>query len=505
LLLDRQDTVQVYAGRYSGIAHSLADLTTLCANPDIDIITVAGITMYFSSTTSPCPLPTQTSAGLCNATLFPNPSGIGNCSYLSQALHDCQQIRGKKLFLAIEAGTATSTLHSAKEARILASLLWDMFGAGKAMSTGARKFGGVPISSMGVVFDGFEFLVNTTTIDDEYFTALARRDEPFIPPTLPYFDTLFSSLKDLFPTGDTSKPYYLSVSLPCTRPSILNKPALHLADSVSVRFMDEPACNINGLAFLNFLNVWAQDIADTAPERLGPSMVPSHSTKSSGHETAVVPTTLVYTLTVKTARLSLISTNSRRQVSSALRLKPEMFSIPRYMTLTLPGTDNVAPWHGIPKEKRHDGSPKFILGIRAPTQAIQNGTAITGVGSADPATLSAILQYAKMEVPGFGGVLLWGHASDLTSGSLNGGFLGTVHNVLDGLSFAPTSNSSLTAASKISASATAATSVGTMTNAVAVVTEAVVTVKSTRKLTTTMYGPKPSRAAVEMDFTERPV
>jgi hypothetical protein len=157
LLLDRQDTVQVYAGRYSGIAHSLADLTTLCANPDIDIITVGGITTYFSSTTSPSPLLIVDFGRLCDITLFPNPSGMGNRSYLSQALHDCQQMRGKKLFLAIEAGTATSTLHSAKEARILVSLLWDMFGAGKAMPTGARKFGGVPINSMGVVFMGLSF------------------------------------------------------------------------------------------------------------------------------------------------------------------------------------------------------------------------------------------------------------------------------------------------------------------------------------------------------------
>jgi hypothetical protein len=100
--------------------------------------------------------------------------------------------------------------------------------------------------------------------------------------------------------------------------------------------------------------------------------------------------------------------------------------------------------------------------------------------------------------------LLWGVASDLKGGSLNGGFLGTAKSVSDGLSFPPTCNSSLTTSSKISASATAATSVGSMTSAVAVVTEAVVIVKSTTTLTTTMYGPKPSRAAVEMDFTGRP-
>jgi hypothetical protein len=426
LPFEKQNIVQVYVGRYPGIARTITDLNSLCASPNIDIITLAGVTTYFAEG-APRPLPIADFDGLCNYTLFLLPSGTDDCAALSTALRECQTIHGKKLFLAIEAGTDTTTLRSAREAATFASVLWDTFGAGRSTASGARKYGGPRTNALGIAFDGFEFLVNTTTIDNEYFAAVAKakRQEKsiFVPPTLPYFDVLFDELRQFFTIGDSSKPYYLSVSLPCTRPSIISRPTLEQADFVSVRFMDDIACNINGLAFSNFLSTWGKDIADTsASDRVGFWRVDVDEGGSGMVTSGEDGRTVVR---------SLPRTRSGDPLSLAVpsAINPGRFTIPRYTP------EAAGPLPSLPERsraKRHDSTaPHFLLGIPVPSLETQNATAQSGVGSADPATLTNILQHAKAAVSGFAGVLLWGGVRDLEVGD-ESGYLGFVKGVLDG-------------------------------------------------------------------------
>ena len=420
LPFERRNIVQVYAGRYPGIARTISDLTTLCADDDIDIITLAGVTAFFSDQTTQ-PIPTADFDGLCDSDL--SLAGEGECGEVWEVLHACQTSQKKKLFLAIETGTDDTTLRSGREATTLAQNLWDIFGAGKASASGARKYTSPPRNGLGIAFDGFEFLVNTTTVDDEYFAAVAkakRDDSIFMPPTLPYFDVLFDELRELILTGDGSKPYYLSVSLPCTRPSILSKTALQLADFVSVRFMNDIACNINGLAFSNFLTVWGKDVADrSSADRMGIPAVEAESTT---------------TMTTTRLRTTTLKSLAAPGPTEAFRLiNPDRFSIPRYTPLPVTETLILDSW-SLPEEVKRQvllhSPPHFILGIPVPSQEIQNATALSGAGSADPATLSTIIEHARTMIPGFVGVLLWGGVEDMEVGREDG-YLGFVKNVLD--------------------------------------------------------------------------
>jgi hypothetical protein len=365
-------------------------------------------------------------------------------------------VQKKKLFLAVETGAENTTLRSAREARTLAGLLWDMYGSGKGPVRESAR------NSLGVAFDGFEFLVNTTTIDDQYFAAVAkakRDSEVFIPPTLPYFDVLFDELRRLFLTGDTSKPYYLSVSLPCTRPSILSRTALTLVDFVSVRFMNDVACNINGLAFSNFLTTWGKEIADqSAVDRVG----------GQGNTNASVAES---TVTLTSTRLRTTTVRSSQPVVSAFRLlEPNQFSVLRYTeteTISATPTDfdilqydgngnlitssdapaptplypvddfETTPWFETSNLEKRQGQtpPYFLLGLPIPSQYIQDFTAQSGVGSADPTTLRNIVEHARSAIPKFVGVLLWGGVEDLEVGQ-EGGYLDFVKRVLDGSSVA---------------------------------------------------------------------
>jgi hypothetical protein len=421
----------VYAGRYPNIARTISDLESLCSSQDIDIITLAGVTTYFAEG-APRPLPIADFDTPCNDTLSILPTGTEDCAALAKTLRTCQTTHDKKLFLAVEAGTETTTLRSAREATTLASVLWDTFGAGRSTASGAREYGGPPTTALGIAFDGFEFLVNTTTIDDGYFAAVAKAkrgdDSVFIPPTLPYFDVLFGALRELFLHGNSGKPYYLSVSLPCTRPSIIARPALEHADFVSVRFMDDVACNINGLAFTNFLSAWGKDIAD---ESL------SDRVSHQGHDED------------EHASASVQRTSPRGPTSASRLIDPNRFSIPRYTSLAVSHTAIHDSWTTTLPEandnerqlKRQDAlppsssnnrlAPHFLLGIPIPSFQTQNATLESGVGSADPTTLANIIRYAKGRVAGFAGVLLWGGVAEMEVGH-EGGYLGFVSGVLDG-------------------------------------------------------------------------
>ena len=422
LPFEKRNIVQVYAGRYPGIARTIADLEALCADPDIDIITLAGITSYFSPTASQ-PIPTADFDALCADTLTLTPTGESECAALAGALHTCQTSQGKTLFLAVETGTESATLRSAREATTFANYLWDIYGAGKAADSGARYYGSPPRNSLGIAFDGFEFLVNTTTIDDEYFAAVtkAKRDSSiFVPPTLPYFDVLFAELRELFTTSDGGKPYYLSVSLPCTRPSILSRSALNLADFVSVRFMNDIACNVNGVAFSNFLTVWGKDVADrTAVDRVG----------TEAESTLTRTTTSLRTTTLR-------SLPAPGPTEAFRLINPARFSIERYTTLPTPDSSlEISPWSLPKKDKRQQQllhtPPHFLLGIPVPSQETQNATSISGMGSADPATLAGIIEHARYMLPGFVGLLLWGGVEDMEVGE-ESGYLNFVKGVLDG-------------------------------------------------------------------------
>jgi hypothetical protein len=82
------------------------------------------------------------------------------------------------------------------------------------------------------------------------------------------------------------------------------------------------------------------------------------------------------------------------------------------------------------KSKRHESpAPFFLLGISVPSQEVQNATTISGVGSADPSTISAIIEQARAMVPNFGGVLLWGGVGDMEINQ-EGGYLSFIKDLL---------------------------------------------------------------------------
>lgn len=178
--------------------------------------------------------------------------------------------------------------------------------------------------------------------------------------------------------------------------------------------MNDVACDIDGLAFSNFVTTLSRDIEKTNPQAA--SLAALSTILSTG--TTTLQTTSLHTTTVLAP--SPDGAKARRIWD------PEAFDIPRYTDLD-PASNPASPVSEL--EKRADGaSPYFLLGIPVPSQQLQNLSAISGAGSGDPGTMSAIITQAR-SIPRFRGVFLWGGVVDMEVGQENG-YLGFIKRLL---------------------------------------------------------------------------
>lgn len=140
------NNIAVYYGQTA--VTSQVKLTTLCQDPNVDIVILAFVTDYFG----PGGYPSINMGANCypatTAQQQAGATGLLDCSELAPQISTCQSI-GKKVLLSLGGAISTSSIPSSTQATQLATTLWNLFGGGHSGNQDIRPFGNVSI-------DGFD-------------------------------------------------------------------------------------------------------------------------------------------------------------------------------------------------------------------------------------------------------------------------------------------------------------------------------------------------------------
>jgi chitinase len=228
------DNVAVYYGQTSGTA---ADgLSSLCQDPNVDIVILAFVYDFFSQGGYPSANfgPACTAPNAAQAATAP---GLTNCTILAPEIAGCQQM-GKKVLLSLGGYIANSSFSSDAQAQQFAETLWNLFGSGTAGDPDLRPFGST------VTVDGFD-------IDNEDHSTV-------------YWQTFTTALRQHF-TTDSSKTYYLSAAPQCPIPDAsIPMGVMAMADFVWVQFYNNPSCNLNTTGFASSFAEWSSSLSQSS-------------------------------------------------------------------------------------------------------------------------------------------------------------------------------------------------------------------------------------------------
>ncbi|KAF7512573.1 hypothetical protein GJ744_000834 [Endocarpon pusillum] len=237
--------VAVYYGQTDQT--SRVPLSTVCDDPDVDIIILAFVNKL---STGPAGYPTLNMGPRCwaasSAQVNEGATGLIDCvsDGFARQVKTCQE-SGKKVLLSIGGAVdySDTTIVSEEDAVRIADNIWNLFGGGgmdNETIMAIRPFGDV-------IVDGFD-------IDNEDGSTL-------------YWPTLISTLRTYFQTSQPSypKPYYLSAAPQCPRPdaSIPLSSMRTAIDFIFVQFYNNPSCNLNSPGFLATLQAWSDDLCAT--------------------------------------------------------------------------------------------------------------------------------------------------------------------------------------------------------------------------------------------------
>ncbi|KAK4555804.1 hypothetical protein LTR86_007024 [Recurvomyces mirabilis] len=228
-----QDNVAVYYGQSPSTKSG--GLSTLCANPNVDIVILAFVNDFFHADGYPgvnfgpaCDPP--------NAAQQVNAPGLLSCPNLGREVQSCQKI-GKPVLVSLGGWRANTSFVSDAQATQFAGTLWNLFGAGKQTPL-LRPFG------PDVVVDGFD-------IDNEDHSAA-------------HYQAFATALRAQF-AKDEVKKYYLSAAPQCPIPDeSIPMSVMTQADFVWVQFYNNPSCNLNSVGFNSSFEQWSSMLAGSS-------------------------------------------------------------------------------------------------------------------------------------------------------------------------------------------------------------------------------------------------
>ncbi|KAB5528000.1 glycoside hydrolase superfamily [Coniochaeta sp. 2T2.1] len=225
----------VYYGKTSESLGAGQNLTSQCADPNIDIVILG----FLLDILGPGDLPTMginnTSGEMCE---LPNASmlaaggtGLRRCASLQSQILTCQGL-GKKVFISVGGAKGTQTFTSQAQAEQAATVLWDLFGSGTGQNLSLRPFG------ESVTVDGFD--IDNETGDGTYYVEFAAK-----------LRTLTKS--------QSAKQYYLSAAPACYYPNA-GAPVEMLTqmDFVWPQFYAAPSCNLGTANFPTSFSAWSE-------------------------------------------------------------------------------------------------------------------------------------------------------------------------------------------------------------------------------------------------------
>jgi len=238
---ESEDNVAVYYGTTPSTTEG--GLSSLCNNPNIDIVILSFVFSFFDANGYPsidfgpgCLGQTSSQANTA--------PGLKDCSTLAPEIAACQAL-DKKILLSLGGYNSNTSFTSDSQATELASTLWNLFGAGDGLDEDLRPFG------TDVIIDGFD-------LDNEDHST-------------EHYDTFATALREQFDTDD-SKTYYLSAAPQCPIPDeSIPLGALQQADFVWVQFYNNPSCNIDAPGFQQRFKAWSDFLASGTQVR-GPRL-----------------------------------------------------------------------------------------------------------------------------------------------------------------------------------------------------------------------------------------
>ncbi|GAB7329854.1 hypothetical protein MBLNU13_g01570t1 [Cladosporium sp. NU13] len=215
---ESEDNVAVYYGTTP--ATKKGGLTSLCSNPNVDIVILSFVFSFSDANGYP------------SIDFGPGCSGqTPSQADVAPGLKDCSA-------LAPEIAAYT-------QATEFASTLWDLFGAGDGLDAKLRPFG------PDIIIDGFD-------IDNENHNT-------------DHYETFAIALREQFDT-DGNKTYYLPAAPQCPVPDeSIPLGAMQQADFVWVQFYNNPSCNIDAPGFRQSLKAWSDLLASGTQVR-GPRL-----------------------------------------------------------------------------------------------------------------------------------------------------------------------------------------------------------------------------------------
>ena len=238
---ESEDNVAVYYGTTP--ATKKGGLSSLCSNPNVDIVILSFVFSFFDANGYPSidfgpgcsgQTPSQTDTA----------PGLKDCSALAPEIAACQAL-DKKVLLSLGGYNSNTSFTSDTQATEFASALWNLFGAGDGLYAGLRPFGS------DIIIDGFD-------IDNENHNT-------------DHYETFAIALREQFDTDD-SKTYYLSAAPQCPIPDeSIPLGALQQADFVWVQFYNNPSCNIDAPGFRQSFKAWSDFLASGTQVR-GPRL-----------------------------------------------------------------------------------------------------------------------------------------------------------------------------------------------------------------------------------------
>ena len=238
---ESEDNVAVYYGTTP--ATKKGGLSSLCSNPNVDIVILSFVFSFFDANGYPSidfgpgcsgQTPSQTDTA----------PGLKDCSALAPEIAACQAL-DKKVLLSLGGYNSNTSFTSDTQATEFASALWNLFGPGDGLDAGLRPFGS------DIIIDGFD-------IDNENHNT-------------DHYETFAIALREQFDSDD-SKTYYLSAAPQCPIPDeSIPIGALQQADFVWVQFYNNPSCNIDTPGFRQSFQAWSDLLASGTQVR-GPRL-----------------------------------------------------------------------------------------------------------------------------------------------------------------------------------------------------------------------------------------
>ena len=228
---ESKDNVAVYYGTTP--ATRKGGLSSLCSNPNVDIVILSFLFSFFDANGYPSIDFGPGCSGQTSSQADTAP-GLKDCSALAPEIAACQAL-DKKVLLSLGGYNSNTSFTSDTQATAFASTLWDLFGAGDGLDGDLRPFG------TDVIIDGFD-------IDNENHNT-------------DHYETFAIALREQFDT-DASKTYYLSAAPQCPIPDeSVPLGALQQADFVWVQFYNNPSCNIDAPGFQQSFKAWSDLLA----------------------------------------------------------------------------------------------------------------------------------------------------------------------------------------------------------------------------------------------------